>query len=101
MGFPGLPGGFGIYQGKPSICPNRTPVKKIDFSRGTFPILSRGPSFQETIQPPWGKQPVFEKNRTPVLRQNLVAPSHNLSFSPCVEWFPFNPLEVKNFQRGI
>ena len=30
-------------------------------SNGTFPILSRDPSFQETIKSQ-GKQPVFEKN---------------------------------------
>ena len=33
----------------------------VSFSRGTFPILSRDPSFQETIKNP-RKQPVFEKN---------------------------------------
>ena len=36
--------------------------KMIKHSRGTFPILSRDPSFQETIKNPGETDPVFEKN---------------------------------------
>ena len=53
---------FRVYLSRARIIPYKPERDWVPyFSRGTFPTLSRDPSFQETIKNP-GKQPAFEKN---------------------------------------